>query len=132
MPGTPDQQLATLRAGRTSAITEDISFVYVVKSRFEGDSPCAVKSLWRRPRLVLQLEIGMERREVQGHVGPKMRQYPFGKLASFRGVVVQRRNDQICNFKPDLCFLLQPLEGFQHGFQMRQSNLSVETFRESL
>src|SRR5271163_2254109 len=68
VPGPPNQQLAALGARCVRAFTEDISFVHVVKTRLARDSARPVKRLRRRPRLIPQLEVRMERREVQGHV----------------------------------------------------------------
>ncbi len=89
-----------------------------------------MKRLRRRARLIPQLEVRMERREVQRHVRPKMRQNPFGKFARFRGIIIQRRNHQVRNFKPHVCFFLQPFESLEHRLQMRQRGFSIKTFRE--
>src|ERR1700722_10713267 len=59
VPGTPDNQFVALGATRIRTLAKNISFVHVVKTRFQSDSPRPVKSLTGRARLILQLEVGM-------------------------------------------------------------------------
>src|SRR5580692_8449690 len=102
-----------------------------MKTRFQSDSPRPVKSFSGRARLILQLEVGMERSEVQWHVWSQMRQNPFRKLAGLRRIIIQGRNHQVRNFEPHFCFVLQPFECLQNRLQMRKRSLPVETLRES-
>src|SRR5438046_4788924 len=70
--------------------------------------------------------------EVQRHVRSKMGEDPFGKLSRFGGIVVQRRNHQVGDLKPDRRLLLQPCQRLQHRLKMRQRNFPVEIFRKRL
>ncbi len=73
----------------------------------------------RRPRLILQLEVRMKRREVQRHIGTEIFQYPLRQLTRFGRRIVQRRNDQIRNLEPHVRLVFQPLQGVQNRLQMR-------------
>src|SRR5207247_7625183 len=70
--------------------------------------------------------------ELQRHVRSKMGEDPFGKLSRFGGIVVQRRNHQVGDLKPDRRLLLQPCQRLQHRLKMRQRNFPVEIFRKRL
>src|SRR5437899_2039824 len=74
----------------------------------------------------------MERGEVQRHFRSQVFQDPFGELAEFARVVVESRDDQVGDFKPNVGLLLQPLQHFQYGLQVSQRNAPVKVFRKRL
>src|SRR5215472_11854540 len=96
------------------AVAIDIAFVNVVQPYLAGNLTRSVERLWRRARLVPQLEIRMKSGEVQRYVGPEMRQDPRGKLARFRGIIVKRGNHQVGDLEPHAALLFQPFERVQH------------------
>jgi len=56
----------------------DVALVDEVEANFTGDLAGAVKSLWRRWRFVLELEVWMEGGEVERNVGAEVGEDPFG------------------------------------------------------
>ena len=78
----------------------------------------------------MQLEVGMKRREMQRHFRPEMLENPLSEFARFRGIVVERGDHQVGDLEPDVGLVLEPLERFEHGLEMRQRDFSVEIFRE--
>lgn len=92
VPRALDQKSAAVRTVRVAAVAENISFVDVVESDFAGDFPRAMQRLRRSARLVLQLEIGMERSEMERNIWAEMFENPFGEFARFVFVVIQRGN----------------------------------------
>src|SRR2546422_4534400 len=74
----------------------------------------------------------MERGEVQRHFRSQVFQHPFGELAEFARVVVESRDDQVGDFKPNVGLLLQPLQHIQYGLQVSQRNAPVKVFRKCL
>ena len=108
----------------------DVSFIDIMQSGFERDGARGVQCFGRRTRLVLQLEVGMERGEVQRHVRAQIFKDPVSQLAEFVGAVIQRGDDQIRNFEPDVGFILQPFQGVENRLQMRESDAAVEIFSE--
>src|SRR2546425_6518909 len=120
VPGSADQERLTLRAVRMCAIAVDISLVNVMESHRARDLAGAMQRFGRRARLVLQLEIGMKRREVQRHIGAEMIQDPLRQLARLRRIVVQRGDHQVRDLEPDVGLFFQPLESFEYGLKMRE------------
>src|ERR1700694_4173716 len=94
MPRAADKQFLALRTICIRAIAVDISLVDVAQAHVERNLPRTVESLGRRPWLVLQLGVRVERGEMQRHVRPKMSQNPFGKLPRFCRIVIQGWNHQ--------------------------------------
>src|SRR2546422_336246 len=74
----------------------------------------------------------MERGEVQRHFRSQVFQHPFGELAEFARVVVESRDDQVGDFKPNVGLLLQPLQHIQYWLQVSQRNAPVKVFRKCL
>jgi hypothetical protein len=130
VPGAANQHGVALRAGGVRAVAEDIAFIDVMQAGFERDFAGAVQSFRRSGRLVHELEIGMERGEVQRHIRAEMREDPFGELAGFGGIVIERGNHEIGEFKPHGGFIFEPLEGFENGLEMRERDFSVELLGE--
>ena len=55
---------------------------------------------------------------------------PFGKFASFGGIVVEGGNHEIGDFEPDGCFVLEPLKSLQNRFEVGEGDFPVEIFAE--
>ena len=89
-----------------------------------------MQRLRRSARLILQLEVRVERREVQRNVRAQMLQNPVREPARFAGVVVQRRNHQVGDLEPDIGLVLEPLQRVEHGLEMGKRDLPVEVFAE--
>ena len=85
VPGTLHQQRLARGARSMRPIAIDIAFVDVVQARFERNGARRVQSFRRSARLIPQLEIGMERGEMQRHVRAQMFQDPFGQAADLAG-----------------------------------------------
>src|SRR5580700_4634235 len=101
-----------------------------MQTDFESNLASGMQSLRRRARLILQLKVGMKRREMQWHFGPQMLEHPFGKLSRFRASVIQRWNDQIGYLKPHIRLVLQPLKSFEDWLQMGERDAPVEILCE--
>ena len=91
-----------------------------------------MQRLRRRRRLVLQLEVRMERGEVQRHIVAQVLQHPAAQLLELRVAIVQRRNDQVGDLEPHVGFVPQPPQRIEHRLQMRERDLAVERFGERL
>ena len=92
MPRTPDQQRAALGARSIRGIAINIPLVDVVQSGSFGDFARSMQRFGGRAWLVAQLEIGMERGEMQRNIRTEMFENPFGKRASLFRRVVESRN----------------------------------------
>src|ERR1700747_1603824 len=74
VPRAANQQFLAVRTTRVRAIAVDISFVDVTKANLKGNLAGLIERLRRCARLILQLEVRMKRREMQGHIWPPMSQ----------------------------------------------------------
>ena len=81
----------------------------------------AMQRLRRGGRLVVQLEVGMKRGEVQRHIVAQILQHPVAQLFEFRVAVVQRGDDQVGDLEPNAGLVPQPLQRVEHRLQMRQA-----------
>jgi len=132
VPGAADEEGVAGGAIGVGGFGEDVAFVDEVEADFAGDFAGAVEGAWRSGRLVAELEIGMEGGEVEGDVGAKMGEDPFGELAGFGGIVVEGGNDEIGDLEPDTGFVFEPGEHVEDGLEMGESDFAVEIFGEGL
>jgi hypothetical protein len=130
VPGAADQEFVAVRAVRVGGVGVDVAFVDEVEAHFAGDLAGAMKSFGRSGRFVLELEVRVERSEMERNIGAEIGEDPVGELAGLGGVVVQGRNHEIGDFKPDASFLLEPFQGFENGREMGEGDFAVEIFGE--
>jgi len=128
VPGAPDQEFVAVGAVGVGGVGVDVAFIDVAEASFAGDLAGAMKSFGRRGRLVLEFEIGMKCGEVQRNIRAQIGENPVGEFASFGGIIVERGDHEIGDLKPDVGFLLEPFQSFEHGREMRQRDFSVEMF----
>ena len=128
VPGAADEQGVAGGAVGVGGFGEDVAFVDEVEADFAGDFAGAVERAWRSGRLVTELEIGMEGGEVEGDIGAEIGEDPFGELASFVAVVVERGDDEIGELNPDTGFVFEPSEHVEDGLQMGEGDFAVEVF----
>ena len=108
VPGAPNKNSAAAGTIRVRRFAVDIALVDVMQPRIESNSPRGVERFRRRPGLVLQLEVGMKRGEMQWNIRAEMFEHPFGKPPNFARIIVQRGDDEIGDFEPDVRLLLEP------------------------
>src|SRR5665213_3184725 len=72
VPGAADQYCAALRTKRVRGVRKDVAFVNVLQTGFPRNGTGAVQRFRRRGFLIPQLEIGMERGEMQGDFGSQI------------------------------------------------------------
>src|SRR5712671_816958 len=132
VPRTTDKQCATVGATGVRAIAVNVSFVYVMEAGIFRDLSGAVQRFRRSSRFVAELEVGMEGGEVQRDVGAEVGEDPIGEFARLGGIIVQGRNHQISDLEPDIGFVLEPLQRFEHGLEMSEGDFAVEIFGEGL
>ena len=68
---------------------------------------------------------------MNGGLRAQLRFYPETHLSDSGHVVIHRRNNEIRDFKVDLC-PFQGLEGFEHRSQFTAAHVTIEVFREAL
>lgn len=132
VPGTADQHRTARRANGIFAPRMDVSFIDKVQASFQRDAARAVQCFRRRGRAVLQFKVRMKRGEMEWNVRAQIPQNPFGQVACLIGIVVQPRNHEIGNFKPDLRLIAEPEQCIQHRLHVGQSDLSVELLGKGL
>jgi len=130
VPGAADEEGVAVGAIGVSSFGEDVAFVDEVEADFTSNFAGAVKSARGSGRLVAELEIGMEGREVERNAGAEIGEDPFGELASFDGIVVERGDDEIGELKPDMGFVFEPGEHVENGLEMGKRDFAVEVFAE--
>lgn len=130
MPGAADEEGVAGGAIGVGGFGEDVAFVDEVEANFAGNFARTMERVRRSGGLVAKLEIGMEGGEVEGDVGAEMREDPFGELAGFGGIVVERGDNEIGELEPHAGFVFEPGEHVQHGLKMSESDFAVEVFGE--
>src|SRR5258705_1531826 len=105
VPGTTNEQRATVGATGMRAIAVNVSFVYVMEAGIFRDLPGAVQRFRGCCWFVAKLEVGMEGGEVQRDVGAEVGEDPIGEFARLGGIIVQGRNHQISDLEPDIGFV---------------------------
>src|SRR5208337_3322166 len=130
VPGAANEEGVAVGAISAGGFGEDVAFVDEVEADFTGDFAGAMESAWGSGRDIAELEIRMEGGEVERDVGAEMRENPFGELAGFDGIVVERGNDEIGELKPDASFVLEPGKHVEDGLEMGEGEFAVEIFGE--
>ncbi len=130
VPGAADQEGIAVGAIGVGGFGEDVAFVDEVEADFTGDFAGTMESARRSRRLVAELEIGMEGGEMERDVGAEMREDPFGELAGFGRIVVERGDDEIGELKPDAGFVFEPGKHVEDRLQMGEGEFAVEIFGE--
>jgi hypothetical protein len=130
VPGAADEEGVARGAVGVGGFGEDVAFVDEMEADLTGDFAGAMEGARRSGRLVAELEIGMEGGEVERNAGAEMREDPFGELASFGGIVVERGNDEIGELEPDVGFVFEPGEHVEDGLEMGERDFAVEIFAE--
>ena len=69
----------------------------------------------------------MKRREMKRNGVAEIFEHPFAEFFGFIRVVILFGYHQIGDLKPDVGFLLEPLERVQHGREMRERQLVIKT-----
>jgi hypothetical protein len=130
VPGTADEEFATVGAVGMGGFRKNIAFVDVVKTNFESNFSRTMQSLRRSGGLILQLEIGMKSGEVQGDLWTQIGEDPLGEFAGFCRIVVEGRDHEVGELEPDVGFVFEPEEGVQHGLEVGERDFAVEIFGE--
>jgi len=130
VPGATHEEFAAIGAIGVGGLRVNIAFVDMVKTSRKSDFPRAMERLRWSAGLILQLKIGMECGEVQGDVGPEMRQDPSGELVRFRWIIVKSGDHEVGDFEPDIGFVLQPSESVENGLQVGEGDFAVEILGE--
>ena len=128
VPGAADEEGVAGGAIGVGSFGEDVAFVDEVKADFAGDFAGTVERVRRSRGFIAELEIGMEGGEVERNAGAEMREDPFGELAGFGGIVVERGDDEIGELEPDAGFVLEPGEHVEDGLQVGKGDFAVEVF----
>ena len=115
MPRAANDTLPAAWADRVSALREDVSLVYELQSHLDRELPRAVKRFGRRRRFIDEFEIRMEGREVQRHVIAEFLKNPIDELAELFLLIIQCRDDQVCDLEPHAGLMSQPAQRFEHG-----------------
>src|SRR5260370_36007491 len=101
MPGALDKQGLAARTIGIAAIAVNVPFINVMQSDFAGNLPREVQCLRRSRWFILQLEVGMKRREGQRHFRPEMLANPLGQFARFRASIVELWDHQVGELEPE-------------------------------
>jgi hypothetical protein len=88
VPAAADQEFVAVRAVRVGGVGVDVAFVDEVEADFAGNLAGAMKSFGRSGRFVLELEVRVERSEMERNIGAEIGEDPVGELAGLGGVVV--------------------------------------------
>ncbi len=91
VPRPRDHRLLAAGADRVRTIGVDVALINVLQSHLERDPPRAVQRLRRSCRLVLQLEVGVKRGEVQRNIIAQILQHPVAEFLELGVAVVQRQ-----------------------------------------
>ncbi len=106
VPVPLDQEIAAAWApGAAAGRVVHVASVYVVEPFGLGDFSGARQGLCGRARFLEHFEVGMECREVPGHVGSKVFREPIRGAVNFGVAVIFIRNEQRRHFKPNVGFL---------------------------
>jgi len=130
VPGAADEEGVAGGAIGVGGFGEDVAFVDEVEADFAGDFAGAVEGAWRSGRLVAELEIGMEGGEVEGDVGAKMGEDPFGELAGFGGIVVEVGMMRLVISNQTRVSFLSQVSMSRTGWRWVRVDFAVEIFGE--
>ncbi len=103
---------------RLPAAVADVAGVDVVQAAAAGDVVGRGEGLRRRGPAIGELEVGMKRGKVQGHVRAQLLHDPAAHALDFQERIVRPRDDQVGNFQPDVAMAGQPAQRVQHRLQL--------------
>ena len=121
---------ATVAISAGSSGVVDVAGVHVTQSFGHGDFTGARQGRRRRVRLVQHPEIRMKRGKMKRHVHPDLAGDPLAHPVNFFVGIVEVRDQQRGNFKPDICFPFQINQRVQYRPQRAEGNVTVKFFRE--
>src|SRR5262252_10006097 len=83
-----------------------------------------------RVRFIEHFEIGMEGREVPWHISAEILCEPFRSAMQFVIAVVFARNEQRCDFKPDVRFVSEIFQCVEHRLKLGKTKPMVKRIGE--
>ena len=122
-------------AGAIGALTlpvTDVARISVPQTGGSSNIMGRFERLGWRGVAIGQLEIGMERREVDRYVGSQFLDHPIAHPLYLVRRVVRIGNQQIGNLKPNVRFPGQPSQRVHDRLQMAAAKLRIERFGEGL
>ena len=117
--------------GSAGAIVH-VAGVDVMQAVSERDGARAGKSRRRCGRMVHHLPVGMERGEVERHVGPELVEHPARELVELAVAVVLTGNEESRDLEPDVGLVAEVEQGVEHGAELATADLAVEALGECL
>jgi len=133
IPVPSDQDLsAGMTVGARSLPVMDVAQIDMVDSVGLGNLPGTFEGRVGGTFHTGHFPVRMKRTEMQRNIRTQPFHHPTAQLFQFTAGIVVSRNEQGGQFEPDLGFMFEVFQGFQHRSQGSPAGFTVERFGESL
>src|SRR5437867_11111842 len=133
VPVAHDERRAAAGAPRRLPVgVVDVADVDEAEAAGERDGAGADEGHGGRAHPVEHLEVGVEGREVERHVGAQVLEDPVALASDLVVAVVQARDQQRRDLGPHRGLAPEPYERVEHGLEMPEGDAVVELLREPL